>query len=63
VLNARSHHDALRELVRAERPSLVCIKESKLDVVTDYDVMQILGAQFDYALLSAIHTRGGILVA
>jgi exonuclease III len=57
-LNAQSHHDSLRELVGAERPSLVCIQESKLDGVSDYGIMQMLGAQFDYSL-PAIHTQGG----
>jgi hypothetical protein len=52
------HRDSLRELVGAKQPSLVCIQESKLDVVSDYDIMQMVGAQFDYSL-PAVHTGGG----
>jgi exonuclease III len=62
-LNARSHRDALKELVVAEKPSLVCLEETKMHVISDFDVMQILGARFDYAYLLADQTRRGILVA
>jgi exonuclease III len=61
-LNARSQLDIVRKLVVAERPSIVCIQETKLHVITAYDVMHILGARFDYAYLLAVQTRGGILV-
>jgi hypothetical protein len=38
-LNAWSHHDAVRELVRAERPSIVCLQETKLSVILDFDLI------------------------
>jgi hypothetical protein len=47
----------------AERPSLVCLQETKLHVINDYDVMQILGSGFDYSYLPTDDTGGGILVA
>jgi hypothetical protein len=56
-LNARSHRDALKELVVAEKPSLVCLEETKMHVISDFDVMQILDARFDYAYLLADQTR------
>jgi exonuclease III len=62
-LNARLHRDAVRELVRAERPSIVCFQETKLGVIFDFDVIQIVGAGFDYCYLPAVGTHGGILVA
>lgn len=62
-LNAGAHWDAVRELVVAERPSLVCLQETKLSVISHFDVMQILGAGYDYTYLPAAGTRGGILVA
>jgi hypothetical protein len=34
-----------------------------LHVIADFDIMQILGARFDYAYLPVDGTRGGILVA
>jgi exonuclease III len=62
-LNVGSHRGAVRELVRVERISLVYLQESKMNVITDFDVMQILGPGFEYFYLPAIHTHGGILVA
>jgi hypothetical protein len=38
-LNARSHRDAVCELVRAERPSIVYLQETKLSVISDYDLI------------------------
>jgi hypothetical protein len=68
VCNVRGLHvgtlwHALRDLVAAQRISLVCIQEAKLDVISDYDVIQLLGIGFEYAYLLAVHTHGGILVA
>jgi exonuclease III len=62
-LNTRSHRDAVRQLVIEGRPSLVCLQETKLHVMTDFDIVQILGESFDYAYLLVDDTRGGILVA
>jgi hypothetical protein len=62
-LNAKSHKDALRSLVTSERVSLVCIQETKLHVIDDFLVMQVLGSRLDYSFLLAIGTHGGILVA
>jgi hypothetical protein len=38
-LNAQSHHDAIRELVRAKHLSIVCFQETKLNVITDFDLI------------------------
>jgi exonuclease III len=59
-LNARPRRDVVRELVAAERPSIVCLKETKLGVISPYDVMQIMGTGFEYFYLPAEQTRGGI---
>jgi exonuclease III len=61
-LNAQSHRSTLRDLVAAERPSIVCIQETKLHVISDYDIAQFLGVSFDY-YMPADQTHGGILVA
>jgi exonuclease III len=63
VLNFKLHQDALRELVAAEKPSIVRLQETKLVVISDFNVVQLLGVAFNYAFLPTIHTRGGILVA
>lgn len=62
-LNSGAHRDAVRELVAAEHPSFVCLQETKLAVILDFDVMQIVGSGYDFTFLPAAHTRGGILVA
>jgi hypothetical protein len=46
-----------------EHISLVCLQETKLDTISDFDVIQLLGSGFNYVFLSVVHTRGGILVA
>jgi hypothetical protein len=53
-LNAGSHRDTVQELVRVERISLVCLQESKMNVITNFDVLQILGPGFDY-FFSPLH--------
>lgn len=53
----------MRHLVLAERASLVCLQETKMEVINDYTLMQIVGAGFDYNYLSAARTCDGILVA
>jgi exonuclease III len=57
-LNVNGHHDVVRELVTIERPSIVCLQETKRVVFNNLDIIQLLGAGFDYAYLPAIQTRG-----
>jgi exonuclease III len=61
-LSVGTHHDAVRELVRAEHISFVCLQETKMVVILEFELMQIFGPDFEYFYLPAIHTRGGILV-
>jgi hypothetical protein len=53
-LHAGRHRNALHDLVMAEWVSLVCIQETKLDVIFDFDVIQLLGAGFEYVYLPAV---------
>jgi exonuclease III len=62
-LNPRARHDVMCELVASKRPSIVCLQETNLDVISQSDILQILGQGFDYFYLPADHTRGGILLA
>jgi exonuclease III len=62
-LNGRSHHNALRELVAAQKPMVVCIQETKLHVISSYDLCQILGNGFSYVYLPTVKMRGGYLGA
>jgi hypothetical protein len=63
VLNVRAHGNAVRELIDAECISLVCLQETKLDSISDFDVIQLFSSSFDYVFLPAVHMCGGILVA
>lgn len=63
-LNDRARRDTVRKVVDACKPSLVCIQETKLAVITMRDVLSCLGQEFqDFVYLGAQGTRGGILVA
>jgi exonuclease III len=62
-LNVRPRSGAIRELVRAECSSIVCLQETKLSVIFDFDLIQIVGVGFDYCFLPAVGTCGGILLA
>jgi exonuclease III len=62
-LNTIAHQNALCELVSAEHLLLVCIQETKLANISNFDIIQILEAGFEYIFLLADDTRDGILVA
>jgi exonuclease III len=62
-LNARAHHNVVRELVTVDRLSLVCIHETKLESIIGFDVIQLVGIGFTCIFLPVVQTRGGILVA
>ena len=63
-LNSRARCDDTRLLVEDCRASIVCLQETKLDVVTNAFMLRLLGVQFtDFAYLPASDTRGGILIA
>ncbi|PNT71631.1 hypothetical protein BRADI_2g32722v3 [Brachypodium distachyon] len=54
-----------RALTANARASIVCLQETKLQLVSRTDVINILGADFadDFGFLPADGTRGGILLA
>jgi exonuclease III len=62
-LNRRARRTAVQELVRSETTSFVCLQETKLDVLDDALVKDMLGLDSDSFALLAVHTCGGILVA
>jgi exonuclease III len=63
MLHSRARRDVVRELVAAERPSIICFQEIKLSVISTFEIFQILGTGFDYSYLPADQTHGGILLA
>ena len=57
-------NDNVRTLVDYIHPSIVCLQETKLDVIPQSMVIAMLGVNFrDFAYLPASNTRGGILLA
>jgi exonuclease III len=62
-LNGQTCCNTLRELVAAEHPLIICIQETKLDVIYDFDVLQMIGSGYDSFCLPAVQTHWGILVA
>jgi exonuclease III len=61
-LNARAHGDVVQQLVSDEWPSVVCLQETKLSVISGFDVAGILGSGFDYCYLPAVFSwRGDLL--
>lgn len=62
-LNGRARRNVVREFVVQERPTLVCIQETKLSVICNSLANEILGTNFDYDYLPAINVAGGILLA
>lgn len=61
-LNRRARRTAVRELVRSEKVYFLCHLETKLDVVCNKLMLDML-LDFDYFALPVVHTRGGILVS
>jgi exonuclease III len=63
-LNDPAKGNAVQEFLDSVRVNIVCLQETKLDVIDDFIVMQCLGPSFDgYVYLPAVDTRGGILLA
>jgi exonuclease III len=59
-LNDPAKRDAVREFVASLRVSIVCLQETRLNVMDDFLVMQCLGPSFDgYVYVPASETRGG----
>jgi exonuclease III len=64
-LNDGARKDAVSEIVKDTRSTIVCLQETKLQLVDQNVVRRTLGSKFanSYATLPAEQTRGGILLA
>lgn len=62
-LNSRTRRDMVRTVVHQERISLICLQETKMAVIDDHVVRDLMGGSFDYSYLPAHNTSGGILIA
>ena len=57
-LNDRARRDAVRTLVDDVHPTIVCLQETKLDVITQHLVFALLGISFnEFAYLQASNTQ------
>lgn len=62
-LNARAWRTTIRLLITTGA-SIVCIQETKMELICSSTVLETLGSEFDeYVYLPATGTRGGILLA
>ena len=63
-LNSGAKRTAVRSVISAAAPTIVCLQETKLAPVSDAIVVDTLGPSVeDYFFLPADGTRGGILLA
>lgn len=63
-LNARARRLAIRTLLDTTDASIVCLQETKMELICSSVVLDTLGSEFDdYTYLPAQGTRGGILLA
>ena len=63
-LNSWAKRTAVRSVISSARPCIVCLQETKLELVSSSLVSETLGASFgDFFFLPATGTCGGILLA
>ena len=63
-LNAPTRCNAVCQVVRVASPAILCVPETKVQVVTDPLVKQCFGNRLEkYYYLPAVGTRGGIILA
>ena len=59
----RARRSVVREFLLQERATVLCLVETKLDVLTASMASELMGLAFDYVLLPSIGASGGIIVA
>ena len=63
-LNSPAHRSSVYQVVATSNASIVCLQETKMEVITADVVRQCLGNKFDgFYYVPAVGTRGGILLA
>lgn len=64
-LNEGARQDAVNELVRSTGATIVCLQETKMQLLDQNVVARTVGTKFvnSFAVLPAEQTRGGILLA
>lgn len=62
-LNDRARRGVVRIFIAQEQPLIVCLQETKLNVICTLVANETLGADFDYVFLPSVGTAGGIPLA
>ena len=63
-LNNRAKRDSVKSLVVSLKPAVICLQETKMCSVSDFDILSILGSGYSNFVYGPAHgSRGGILVA
>lgn len=64
-LNAPHRRNAVRDMVNSTHATIVCLQETKLQIIDEQVVRSMLGAEFcdNYSYLPASEVRGGIIIA
>jgi len=61
-LNSRARRDVVREFILQQHVSVVCLVETKLDVIRPSVACDLMGSSFDYVFLPSVGVAGGILI-
>jgi exonuclease III len=63
-LNAQIKWHAIKDMISAVKATLVCLQETKLAVISEATVTELLGASFksNFSFLPTLGTCGGILI-
>lgn len=63
-LNDRARRDNVRKVVDITRLTVICLQETKLATISDWEVLAFLGPSYhNFVYLPAQITCGGILIA
>ena len=57
-LNSRAHRDVVREFLQQQRVSVVCLVETKVDVLLSGMATDLMGTTFDYFVLAGCWCLG-----
>lgn len=62
-LNMRARRAVVREFLLQKHVSVLCLVETKLDVLLPCMASDLMGTSFDYVCLPSVGASGGIVVA
>jgi mannosylglycoprotein endo-beta-mannosidase len=63
-LNSSARQDSVRTLVESTKADIVCLQETKMEIIPRGAVLSALGSSFShYTFVPSVGASGGILVA